>query len=144
VSLTLGIGLVAHYFPANGRMEVPKAISPVREQWQDGDVMFYSAIPISILFGYYLPDKPYRIDPDAGDLNQSLSRAAKTALGFQEASFPELSQHYKRCWYVFTREYGSRAAEMELADQITARGTRVVAWGQYSYYFEVWLIDFSK
>lgn len=135
------IGVLSTYFPPEPRSNIRTAVQPVREEFQPGDVIYYSSIPPAILAGYYLPF-PSAISPDAGDLNQQLPADAKAVL-FDAQSFPPVG--YRRAWYVFLRNFGSRSEEIELQKRITAFGTLEVKYtsGEINS-FEIWLIDLNQ
>ena len=52
--------------------------------------VYATSIPAAMFAGYYLPDAELRVWNNAGDLNQTLQRDAKRAMGLTEGEFDDL------------------------------------------------------
>jgi hypothetical protein len=77
-------------------------------------VVYHIAIDSTIMFGYYLPNQPYYLMPEATDLNQSLTPATKEAMGFHVAYFDQLaSLGYRRAWLVSSDNLMTSSAEQK-------------------------------
>lgn len=86
VAASLLIGLTAHYFPMAFRQNIPAWVEPLQRRWQAGDVIFYTAGHAPLLFGYYLPDKPYLMRPDSDNLYQTFTESEKVVWGFVQGN----------------------------------------------------------
>jgi hypothetical protein len=86
VAAALLVGLTAHYFPMAFRQNMPAWVEPLQRRWQAGDVIFYTAGHAPLLFGYYLPDKPYVMRPDSDNLYQTFTESEKVVWGFVQGS----------------------------------------------------------
>jgi hypothetical protein len=119
----IGIGVVAHFFPApnSGRFDVRSWIAPIRAAWQPGDVIWYVANDSAVLAGYYLSDLPWRIFPYSSDLSQSLTDETKQAMGFRPTVFEDLSHEgFKRAWILVAENPMTSAAQIEEIERIRA------------------------
>lgn len=115
-------GMAAHYLNYGGRQDVRSWLTPVREQWRDGDVIWHSAIHTVISFSYYVPGKPYLLRPLVSDLNQTLSEPTKAAMGFPQANFDDIaSLGYRRAWLLIYTNPMSSADEHVEIDRILSR-----------------------
>ena len=56
----------------------------------DAAGVYVTSIPAAMFAGYYLPDAELRVWNNAGDLNQTLQRDAKRAMGLTEGEFDDL------------------------------------------------------
>lgn len=108
----LAVGTLSHYLN-NPRFNWREWLTPVREQWQEGDVIFHPALSSAITIQYYLQDKPYILRRYATDLNQSLSPETRVAFGFNEGTLRDAAQH-KRVWLLFSTNPMSSRQEIDL------------------------------
>lgn len=134
------VAAACHFFPAFGRPNWVDFFSPVAAQWQEGDTLYFSSVAPVILTHYYLPDLPYAVAPDAGDLNQSLNPEAKAAFGFPQIAFDDLKA--RRVWLIVSAATGNRSDELAFIERVTRAGTlirRAGTLGETN--IEIWLLD---
>jgi hypothetical protein len=114
------ISLVSHYFPApNARFPLRSWAGTVQDGWRSGDVVYHIAIDSCILFGYYLPGKPYVLLPHVGDLNQSLTEETKSYMGFNSEPFDRLRMlGYRRAWLIATTNPMTSAVQLLMIERI--------------------------
>lgn len=137
------VAFMFHYFPAFGRTDWTEFFKPVSAQWQPDDVIYFSSLAPAILTNYYLPDLPYAVAPDAGDLNQSLNPEAKTAFGFPQIAFSDLKA--RRIWLIVGVANGNRPDELLFVEQVTRSGRMIRQAGTLGEAkIEIWLIDMGK
>lgn len=116
---SLLVGLIANYQPVKGRMDIERFIAPIRENWQPGDIVYYTTNDAAIMAEYYLPGKDWAIFPESSDLSQSLTDATKKAMGFKVAEWDSLpSQGYRRAWVVLEDGALSSQAEIDYQTKI--------------------------
>lgn len=134
------IGVIANYFPPSSRSAVVELTQVVRDEWHEGDVVYFTSIPPQILAGYYLPGKPQVLAPWANDLNQWLNPDAKRAFGFDQQEFPPSG--YKRAWLVFIRNFGTSAGELAFLDRAAPYSDKKLATVDNG--IEIWLVDLAE
>jgi 4-amino-4-deoxy-L-arabinose transferase-like glycosyltransferase len=91
---TLLIGVVANYFPADGRVDIREWANPIIQQWQLGDVVYHISIDSDITLSAYTSTPAYLL-PESNDLTQSLTDETKAAMGLQQVPFDDL-----RAWAI--------------------------------------------
>ena len=102
-TVTLALGLTAHYFPdANrGRGATDTWLTPIEQGWKPGDVVYHLAVDSAIGVSYYLPGKASALLPESNDLGQSLTDQTKQAMGFFQVKFDALASHgFRRAWLI--------------------------------------------
>lgn len=115
----LVIGAVAHYFPAMQRDDPREWLQPAFAAWQEGDVIYYTAIHSAILQQHYADGRPYRLRPGVSDLNQTLTEETKAYMGFQEAYLWDLAgQGFNRAWVSAYINPMSRADEIAFVETL--------------------------
>jgi 4-amino-4-deoxy-L-arabinose transferase-like glycosyltransferase len=126
----LAVGVAAQYYPFEGKQNTAALMAPVREQWQEGDVLYFSQISPAIQAVYYAPGRLYALEPDAGDLNQMLTDEGKAAMGFRLESWLSVTQHYKRAWVVLLNNGMTTIRTQQLRDWIVAHGELAASYGR--------------
>jgi uncharacterized membrane protein len=116
----LVVALLFHYFPAKaGRADFTPWAEAVNNRFEPGDVIYYLSLDSAILMHYYLPDRPYAIFPESGDLSQSLSDDTKEAMQIRSLPFERLAPlGYKRVWLIVSITPLSSQAELEEFENI--------------------------
>ncbi len=107
-SMLLGI---AGYYTVGARDPISEWADHIKEEWQEGDVIYHTSITSTLLMGHYLQGLPYAMRPHVSDLNQSLSEETKAAMGFEISTWEALIQSHRRVWLVYGTNYLSRADE---------------------------------
>lgn len=135
----LGVGIYAHYVsPIDS--DPRSGLASIYQEFQPGDVLYYSPLAPAIANTYVLPDKPFQVRPDSDDLILTLSAESKAAMGIPFASLG--SGDYRRAWLIFTRGNGTSQDEINFLDQVTRYGVpKMIAANSYGLSSEVWLID---
>lgn len=113
VAPCIALALFFFYFPAKaGRNDLRPWAGAIDYQW--GDIVYYLSLDSAILMHYYLPDRPYAIFPESGDLSQSLTDDTKTAMGLNSIPFSRLKEKgYDRAWLIVSITPLSSKAELD-------------------------------
>ena len=100
----LAITLINEYLPAKqGRDPVRDHVATVTQQWQPGDVAYFTSFWTVTVDDYYLGDRPYAVRPNSAD--GSFWHPNGVLLGslmdFRQADFDHLRVlGYKRAWFM--------------------------------------------
>lgn len=133
------ITTASNYFPMTaGRGNARELLAPVRDGWQAGDVIYYPGVPESILAAYYLPELPYRMNPLAGDLNQTLSAQSKIDFGLKMEPFSQLPiDGFKRVWVIANVTAGTSSDTLAFLATLQGKATLI----SHRDYVEIWLLN---
>jgi len=117
------IGLGRYYWcPNDIRPGDASYTGVIREQRQAGDVLFHMNLSSYILYGYYLPDLPAYLWPQANDLSQSLTNETKSAMGIHQAEIWDIPTNASRIWLIWVDNPHISQAEVRAAGAALAWG----------------------
>lgn len=98
-SFALGIALLSHYFPNQSRPDVLGWLAPIREGWQEGDLIYYLNAADAVAYVPYAP-YPYAIRPTPASL-LTISADCRAAFGLVEQPLATVTA--RRIWVAFHR-----------------------------------------
>ena len=100
----LAVALIAFYFPGDkGRFPYRDWAAQIRQNWQQGDVIYSINEATAIPDGYYLNDLPAYLLPTGDHLYEGgLTSQAKVLFGFHQATFEHVAGTglYHRAWII--------------------------------------------
>lgn len=120
------------YYATEARADLNQILAPVRERWQDGDVIYFSNATSAIMFNKYLweRERDFRIAPLPGSI-MNITSDVKTAFGLSilelEAAPAEIT--FRRLWYVGGLSPFSADAEWKRYREIASKAAYLHAWG---------------
>jgi hypothetical protein len=135
------IGVTGQYNPAKPRSTAREIGDILAQLLQPGDVCYFLNIPSQINLDPYLHGCYAAIDPQAGDLNQSLSSATKIAFGFNQIPLP-LPKGFKRVWITVVSNFGSSERELAMIQRVKHYGKRYYVDSQGK--IELYLLDMDE
>jgi uncharacterized membrane protein len=77
--------VLAMVWPAKASADSLTLAEAIEDEYQDGDVIYHANLASYILLGYYLPNYPHAVWPDAGNLDQALTLTTQRAMGINRA-----------------------------------------------------------
>jgi hypothetical protein len=117
IPAALGLALISFYTPGLGRFNFRAAV----DTCADAASVFVTNYPAAMFASYYLPNAKLRIWKDAGDLNQTLQRDARNAMGLTVGTLDELPG--PRCVLVLDTSQTTDAERAYLATLLAGRRT---------------------
>lgn len=116
----LAIGVVAHFFPAEARVDIRQWAQPILQNWRSDDVLYHLSIDSDITLSHYVRYPAYLL-PESNDLSQSLTDETKQAMGMQQVPFDGLrALGYKRAWLLYSNNPMSSLPEIQAFKDIQA------------------------
>ena len=96
--VTLSIVGILGWNPTNRGGEVDTAADYIRNNWQEGDILYYATATVALPFDYYLSEKPkYILD---GQSNVNLT--PPTLYGYKFKSLQEIA--FNRAWVIYPND----------------------------------------
>ncbi|MCC7207071.1 MAG: glycosyltransferase family 39 protein [Anaerolineae bacterium] len=114
-------GVVAHFFPVFPRENLRDRAAFVAQAAQPGEIVYFTGLHTAISLGYYLPDLPLYVHPDAADLDQTLTERTQAVMGFRRAPLDALARQWRGAWLIVNLTPRTGPAESDAVAAIVAR-----------------------